>query len=496
MIGASLTLSYAPFEHWWLAIISFSGFFYLLIQTKHKTASTWWFAFGWFGAGISWVHVSIADFGGVPLVFSVLMMAGLCGYLALFPALAVKLLQRCTSVVFWPMILPLLWVLTEWLRSWFLTGFPWLSIGYSQLHSPLGGWLPVIGETGVSGMLVLMTSAVALAIHQKNWRFALMSITIPLISGAILNPIEWTKPSGKQISTAIIQGNIKQELRWAPEQDLPTMQRYLQDTQQYLGHDLIIWPEAAIPKLESLATEYITALDEMTAASNSSLITGIVNYNYESEQVYNSLITLGNKLPGDKQGNYRYFHNNRFDKQHLLPIGEFVPFENVLRRLAPIFDLPMSSFTRGDFQQRNLVANGINIAPAICFEIAFPRQVRANLYAETEVILTVSNDAWFGRSHGPAQHMEIAQVRAKEMGLPLIRSTNNGISAFVDHRGNITDRLTQFERTSMSSMIALVNGTTPYRQFGDLGIWLITLSFAIAGFIVQRQTKHIKNQPR
>ena len=418
------------------------------------------------------------------------MMAALCGYLALFPALAIKLLTRCTTIYFWPMMLPLFWVLAEWLRSWFLSGFPWLSIGYSQIHSPLGGWLPIVGETGVSGLLILMSCSIALAIHHNRWRIAIICALIPMMSGAILNQIEWAKPTGKHISTAMVQGNIKQELRWAPEQDKPTMQIYQQDTQQYLGHDLIVWPEAAIPKLEPLAAEYIGELDQITAQANSSLITGIVNYNYETGQVYNSLITLGSKQRGDKQGHYRYLHNNRFDKHHLLPIGEFVPFEQVLRDLAPIFDLPMSSFTRGDFQQRNLIANGIHIAPALCFEIAFPRQVRANLYDHTQLILTVSNDAWFGHSHGPAQHMEIAQVRAKEMGLPLLRSTNNGISAFVDHRGNISGQLTPFERTSMSQNIALVSGKTPYRQFGDLGIWLITLILAMAGAYAQRKAKH------
>ena len=474
---------------WWLALICFTGFFYLLTQTAHKTTSTWWFAFGWFGAGISWVHVSIADFGGVPLIVSMLMMAILCGYLALFPALAIKLLQKSSAVRFWPLMLPLLWLFTEWLRSWLLTGFPWLSIGYSQLHSPLGGWLPIVGETGVSALLVMFTCAAALAIKQKNWSILTLVIAIPLVSGYVLNQVQWTSPNGTLFKTAMIQGNIKQELRWTPEQDRPTMQAYLQDTQQYWGHDLIVWPEAAIPKLEPLTGEYIALLDEAAANANSALITGIVNYNLENKQAFNSLITVGKKHSDDPDGHYRYFHNNRFDKHHLLPIGEFVPFESMLRHLAPIFDLPMSSFTRGDFQQRNLIANDVHIAPAICFEIAFPRQVRANLYEDTQIILTVSNDAWFGRSHGPAQHMEIAQVRAKEMGLPLIRSTNNGISGFVDHRGNITADIPQFERASISHNIALVDGTTPYRQFGDVWIWFITLTLAIAGFVAQKQNR-------
>ena len=149
----------------------------------------------------------------------------------------------------------------------------------------------------------------------------------------------------------------------------------------------------------------------------------------------------------------------------------------------------MSSFTRGDFQQRNLIANGVAIAPAICFEIAFPRQVRANIDSQTQLLLTVSNDAWFGRSHGPAQHMEIAQVRAKEFGLPLIRSTNNGISAFVDHRGEQVLTLPQFELASASYTIPLVSGKTPYLRFGDFPIWLATSLFGLAALWLRKRNQ-------
>ncbi|MBT0588093.1 apolipoprotein N-acyltransferase [Alteromonas sp. SM 2104] len=489
-LGALLTFSYAPFGLWWWPIVSLTGLFYLLHQpgTVSKTLTAWWFGLGWFGAGISWVHVSLADFGGIPLIASVAMMFLLCSYLALYPALAVYIAHRFFKASHWALVLPLLWVVTEWLRSWVLTGFPWLSVGYSQLHSPLGGWLPVVGETGVSALLILMSSGMAYALHQRHWVSCWLLLIVFPFAGSVLNSVEWSKPNGQTLRTAMVQGNIQQALRWVPEQDAPTMQTYASETTPYLGHDLIVWPEAAIPKLESLALDYLHELDTVTANAGSALITGIVNYNFENEQVFNNLIVVGRKQPGDENGHYRYFHNNRFDKHHLLPIGEFVPFERWLRRLAPIFDLPMSSFTRGDFQQRNLIANGIAIAPAICFEIAFPRQVRANLYNDTQVMLTVSNDAWFGRSHGPAQHMEIAQVRAKEFGLPLIRSTNNGISAFVDHRGEQTLALPQFELASASYTIPLVSGTTPYRRFGDLPIWIVTSLFALSAFLLRKRS--------
>ena len=237
----------------------------------------------------------------------------------------------------------------------------------------------------------------------------------------------------------------------------------------------MIWPEAAIPKLEPLSQAFLFELDDTAAQTNTGLVTGIINYDFDRSEAFNNVIAVGKKKPEDQTGHYRYFHSNRYSKNHLLPIGEVVPFEDWLRPLAPIFDLPMSSFTRGDYVQSNLLVNGANILPAICFEIAFPRLVRANISANTDMVLTVSNDAWFGNSHGPAQHLQIAQMRALEFGLPVIRSTNTGITAFVDAQGHITSMLPQFETGTLTDTVHVGSGITPYRRFGDWPFWIITI---------------------
>ena len=499
LLGGLLTLGYAPFSHWWIVPLALSGFLYVLAQQTQPRPFTLGFAFGlgWFGAGISWVHVSIADFGGMPLIASLGMMALLCAYLALFPAVLFTLLRRYCRVQLWPLALPLLWLVMEWCRSVFLTGFPWLSLGYSQLHGPLSGWFAVVGEIGVSALLVLVCSSAVCWLALKNTtqgqkQTAIGLITLILLAGIFLEQHAWVTPTGKTAKIAMVQGNIQQELRWVPEQDLPTMRKYQNMTAEHWDADVVIWPEAAIPKLEPLAIEYLQTLDQQAIAHNSALITGIVNYNFETREAYNNLLAIGLKQRQDEQtqdltvprGQYYYPHGNRYAKHHLLPIGEFIPFEDWLRKVAPIFDLPMSSFSRGDYQQANLQANGYYFAPAICFEIAFPKQIAANLYDRTDFIITVSNDAWFGHSHGPAQHLEIAQVRAKEFGLPVLRATNNGITAFIDPNGHIQSRLAQFEAAVLSDDIALVEGKTPYRLLGNWPIWLLsTLSFALAVFL-------------
>lgn len=481
LLGASLTLAYAPFSFWPLMPLALTGYLYLLSQSGTEQAFKLGFSFGlgWFGAGISWVHVSIADFGGIPLLASIGLMLLLCSYLALFPAFASKFIKKYFASQFWPLALPFTWLISEGLRAWLLTGFPWLSLGYSQLHSPLFGWFPVIGEFGVSALVVLLAAAFAVWLPRKKYLASGLLATVTLLSGWVLNQYQWSEPKGEPVAIAMVQGNIQQVLRWAPEQNLPTMQKYKAMTEDHWANQVIIWPEAAIPQLEAIAGDYIAEMEKLAVNNQIGMISGIVNYNFETREAYNNLIAFGAKNKGDTQGHYRYQHSNRFAKHHLLPIGEFIPMEDWLRGLAPIFDLPMSSFNRGDYQQANLLANGYHFAPAICFEIAFPTQISANLYADTDFIITVSNDAWFGRSHGPAQHLEIAQARAKEFGLPVLRATNNGITAFIDHRGNIQSRLPQFEAAVLSDQIQRVTGTTPYRYFGNLLAWL----FTAAGFV-------------
>ena len=487
--GASLTLAFAPFGIWPLVIPAFALGIRQVIKLPHRSfLAGWVFGLGWFGSGISWVHVSIADFGGLPLIASIGLMVLLCSYLALFPAVAFKLTARYFPHRLWPLALPFFWVFAEWLRSWLLSGFPWLSLGYSQIDSSLVGWAPIIGETGITALLVIGASLFAVSRTKRHFTGAVLVSLALYISGFIASQHTWVAPK-QQYNVAMAQGNIAQSLRWVPEQDAPTMNRYLSLTEPLWDNDLIIWPEAAVPKLEPLALDYLTQVNARAFAENTALITGIVNYNWETDEAWNNLIVLGKRTPDSTTPDYQYFHNNRFAKHHLLPIGEFVPFEDWLRPLAPLFDLPMSSFARGDFQQANLVANGIHLAPAICFEIAFPRQVAANIYNATDMIITVSNDAWFGHSHGPAQHLDIARMRAVEFGRPVVRATNNGITAFINHKGNITARLPQFEAASLTAPVLATSGFTPYYLIQDIGVWVLVLVFFFIAIWLRRRTK-------
>lgn len=462
----------------------------LALQKDHILSASWFFGLGFFGAGISWVHVSIATFGGVHLIVSIFLMLLLCGYLASYIALFAFLLKRFFPISLWPLAAPAIWLLTEWLRAHMLSGFPWLSIGYSQTNSIFSAYYPIIGEIGLSAIIVFIAAVLTSAGVLRNKKAYLVSLSVVLVLsvGAVtLKKWPWTSATGEQYSVAMVQGNIEQSMRWRPELDRPTMEKYLALTEPVWGSDLIIWPEAAIPRLEPLALEFIANTDAKAFENKSALLTGIVNYNYETDRAFNSMLGLGMFSPNQDEAQYRYGHDNRFSKHHLLPIGEFVPFETILRPLAPIFDLPMSSFTRGDFVQDNLRAKGLHLLPAICFEIAFPLQIAANLTQETDAIVTVSNDAWFGDSHGPHQHLQIARVRAMEFALPVLRATNTGITAAYDHQGKLIDKLPQFTEGVLQFEIATVNGSTPYAKFGNLPILVICSLGMLFALFIRRQ---------
>jgi len=485
--GFFLVFAYAPFSYWWLALFlpAITLQQIKLASPKQAAKRMMLFAFGWFASGISWVHVSIDQFGGLPLSISLLLMLMLCFYLALFPTLAAYLTAKFSQnkqLNLW--LLPSFWLFGEYLRSVVLTGFPWLSLGYSQIDSPLATFAPVIGEVGITAVILVINIILLTLVNYFADKKKSVSSKELLATGLVffsllvayftLQRITWITPTKEVSTVALVQGNIEQSIKWQPSQEWPTMLKYLDLSRVNYDADIIIWPESAIPAMEPAVQDYLSTVNSSALLNESAIITGLINYNFESKDYFNALVVLGKKNDTDKQG-YSYNHRNRYYKNHLLPIGEFVPFQEWLRPLAPFFNLPMSSFSRGNYVQPNLIANNLAILPLICFEIAFPHQLAANMTPNTNLLLTVSNDAWFGSSHGPHQHFEIARMRALEFGRPLLRSTNNGVTGLVDHLGNITAIAPQFEELVLKSEVALVVGNTPYSQWPRLILWLMMI---------------------
>lgn len=482
-VGASTTLSFAPFQIWPLALIS--PFLLLLLINKQSAKFAallcYLWTLGFFGTGISWVHVSIDTFGGMPKAVSLFLMLLLVSYLSIYTALFGYLLNKFKLNKTWfgaSLAVPALWFASEWLRSWVMTGFPWLLLGYSQIDAPLSGLAPIGGVQLVSFAIISIVSTATFAISNQHWKH--LWVPVAIFSVAWLSSlVTWVTPDADRTQTvALVQGNVQQELKWQPSNRWPTLMMYMDHTSANWDADLIIWPEAAIPAFEGEVGSFMSSLDATARMNHSAVITGVLTRNSQGEY-YNSVTALG----VTPYGQYNYQQQPRYHKHHLLPFGEFVPLENWLRPLAPFFNLPMSSFNRGDYVQDNIVANGVQLVMALCYEIIFNQQLRDNFTNETDYILTLSNDAWFGDSIGPLQHMAIARMRALEFGVPVIRATNNGVTAVTDYQGKITAQLPQFTEAVLRAEVTPTNGKTPYVQFGGLPLKIAVFCILLLSFL-------------
>ncbi len=485
--GALGVLAFSPFDYWPLALVSLFGLYAVTQNLGPALAAKRGFlwAMGLYLPGLWWIHNSMTLFGGIPLAVAFLLVALLAAYLSLYTAAAIWLAQRLLPSPRWRalLVLPALLVLADWLRGWVLTGFPWLWFGYSQLEGPLAGLAPVLGVQGISWLLTFSAAALWLLLRrQSTWWPGLAAL---LLWGAAFGAgfIQWVTPT-QSSRFALVQGNIEQSLKWIPGQLELSLERYIGLTLPERDADVVIWPESALPASEQRLAPWLDQVDQLMRERGQSLITGTVS-RPDDESVYNAVISLGlNAAP------YQSGHSNRYYKQQLVPIGEFVPFGSLLRPLAPFFDLPMSSFSRGEADQPDLNAGGRHLSVAICYEVAFPGLVRDNMKPDTDYLLTLSNDTWFGQSIGPWQHQQIARMRALELGRPLIRATNNGVTLATDEKGRITASLPQFEAGVLRTEVTGMTGLTPYARFGStpLLIWLL-LSATLAITLGRRQYK-------
>jgi apolipoprotein N-acyltransferase len=463
--GTLITLSLAPFDYWPLGILSLIALHGLLDNlSPHQAAwRGWWYGVGLFGSGISWIYVSIHDYGAA----SGPLAGGLTGSFAL----ALALMHAGLGYGYARWIRPLRggrtagfaawWVLWEWVRLWLLTGFPWLYVGYAHLDTPLAGWAPVVGIYGLGFIVALTAAALATAHHWRRTLPALLASLICWAGGAGLQRIDWTQPDGRPRQVALVQANIPQQLKWDREQYEATLHLYRNmSAPLWERAHIVIWPEAAITNFYDNARDFLDDQADVARQRGSSLITGIPTLLRGADSDGDGdETTMRNSAAVLADGRTDFYH-----KRHLVPFGEYVPLESQLRGLIQFFDLPMSDFRAGPDRQPPLTAADVKFATSICYEVVYPDIARAG--ADSTALLTLSNDAWFGRSIGPLQHLQMAQMRALENGRPMIRATGNGVTALVDAKGRITARIPQFERAVLLGSFQPMTGETPFMRFG------------------------------
>lgn len=461
LAGVLVTLSLAPFGIWPAGIASCALYAYLLCTCSHRQAlwRGWLFGLGLFGSGASWVYVSIHLYGDAPVILAVALTALFCAGLALLHSLFAWCYVRYVRALPGGMLLgfAVLWVLFEWLRSWLLTGFPWLYLGYAHVDTWIAGWAPIVGVYGLSFICAVTGSCVFLAWRSRQTitcaTYTVIVATL-WIGGGVLKPIQWVANASEHpLTVAIYQPNIAQQHKWDRDWYQPILEQMREASRPLLGHDLLVWPEAAIPNFYQNARSFLDPIQEQARLSGTTLITGIPFRQPGQQRYHNSIVALGNG-----EGVYH--------KQQLVPFGEYVPLEAQLRGLIAFFDLPMSAFTAGPSEQQPLRANGYRVAPLICYEVVYPDLVASGA-RKADLLITISNDSWFGNSIGPLQHLQMAQMRALENGRYMIRGTNNGVSAIIDHRGHITARTEQFVEDTLSGEVEVMLGSTPFSSFGS-----------------------------
>ncbi|MFC0337564.1 Apolipoprotein N-acyltransferase [Kushneria avicenniae] len=463
--GCLSTLSFAPFHLWWLGPLAVA----LMYLNHHRLGTAqamlhgWLFGIALFGTGTSWVYVSIHDYGYTSVSLAIVLTGLFVAVLALFPAICLGLYRYFTSPRLAFLSFAGIWVLAEAFRSWAFTGFPWLLLGSAQVDSPIAVWAP-IGGVYLLSLIVALTGTMLVEFFRRRW-WAVVPIAMIWLA-TLAMPVQWTHQSADPLRFALIQGNLPQLEKWSPEGQRNALEIYARMTRQLpMNVDIVVWPETALPMFASQARSYLDRL-QASLPNGTALLTGIVQEDRD-EHYYNAVIGIG-----AVQGEYR--------KSHLVPFGEYLPLNVMLRDVIDFFDLPMSNFSAGAGSQPPIFTHDVAIGNAICYEIVYPDLV-AERARDAKVLLTVSNDTWFGRSIGPLQHLQMARLRALENGRYVVRATNNGVTAIIDDQGNLRERSPQFETTSIIGEVIPMTGLTPFSRVGSWPAWLLAALMVLPG---------------
>ena len=479
--GAALPLAFAPFG---LMPVAFASLAVLFLAwrgcrtPRRAFLLGWLFGIGSFGVGVSWVYESFA-FANVAGPLAFVLTVGLVAGLALYPAVLGWVVGRIApggDAARLLAVYPAAWTLWEWLRGWAFTGFPWLQVGYAQVDGLASGWLPVLGVHGVGALVAYVAGALAFVLVRRDGRaVALLGAAAALWGAGVgLAGVDWVRPAGGPKKVAIVQGNVAQDQKWRPEMRGPTLERYAALTRVHFGADLVVWPESAIPAFFDTQSEFTQGLQRNAVARGSAVVTGVPVRDGPAGTYLNAVAMLGPE-PGF------YF------KRRLVPFGEYMPFAFVLRPVAEALGIRMADFSPGPRDQEPMRLGHHVLGVSICYEIAFGNAVRLDL-PEAALLVTVSNDAWFGDSIGPHQHLEIARVRAAETGRWLVRATNTGLSGVVSPSGEVVARLPQFEIAADAFEVVPMRGATPYVRFGDAPALVALALWLVAGLVRPRWT--------
>jgi apolipoprotein N-acyltransferase len=474
-VGAAVSLAFAPFNFWPLAILCFAFLFLAWEEATPRQAAKRGFLFtgGTYLAGTYWLYNSIHTIGHAPVWLTVFVMLALVAIMAAYMAGVGYALKRwipAQGAIRWLLVLPAAIVLLEWFRGWFLSGFPWLALGYTQTDTWLAGFAPVGGVYTVSLVVTLCAGAVtALVLGTKRTRIAAAAtIAVIWMVGFALHDRQWTQPVGKPLSVAIVQGAVPQSMKWEEEQRDKTIALYRGLTQQHLGAKLIIWPEAALPGLSHELTHVLSEAWTAAHAAGSALVLGQVRYDFDEKVYFNAVLAL------DKEPQW-------YAKRRLVPLSEyFPPVPQWVSDWLQGMELPYSGFKAGVDNPDPLDAAGQKLAVTICYEDAYASE-QLNILKTATLLVNVTNDAWFGDSTAAHQHLQISRMRALEAGRQLLRAANDGISAIIAANGTIENTFPRFKPGVLTGEVQPRVGLTPYARVGNWPVIILSFLLLAAG---------------
>jgi apolipoprotein N-acyltransferase len=473
--GASLAAAFAPAGLVPLAVLC-PAILFLLWDGATPRAAAWrgfLFTGGTFLAGTYWLYHSIHLVGQAPLGIALFLMLGLVAIMGSYTAALGYAVSRWgppPGAVRWLLLLPAAWILVEWFRGWFLSGFPWLALGYSQLGTPLRGLAPVAGVYGASfGTALLAGALVTVLAGKRAARVVAVAASVAVVALAVLlGRVEWTEPRGTRVSVALVQGAVPQAMKWAPGQRERTIDLYWALTVPHFGADIVVWPEAALPALERDIRGFLDALHATARSRGTDLVMGLLRRDASTGDYYNAMAAFA----ATEQWYY---------KRRLVPFGEFFPVPAAVRDWLRLMNLPYSDFASGAQDQQPLAVAGETLAPTICYEDAYAAEQLA-LARRSTLLVNVTNDAWFGDSTAPHQHLDISRMRSLETGRPMLRATNDGVTALIAHDGTLLGQLPQFEPGVLTGTVEPRTGLTPYARTGNVPVLGLAFLAVAAGF--------------
>jgi apolipoprotein N-acyltransferase len=483
----------------------------------------WLFALAHFVVGVYWLTISMHTYGLMPLPLALIALTALSAFLALFVSLAAWLARTLTphmqrgamqtpvTLVTAAALWAATWTLGEWLRGTLFTGFPWLNSGYAHVDSWFAGWAPVLGIYGVTFIAAFTAAALAALIqtaqhtraHQPKTALVGLIVLMVASAGWGLKQHAWTTNSGQPLVVRLVQGNVEQDIKFTPTHIQQTIATHLRlaATPTQLGTpspQLVLLPETALAVFQhQLSPTVWNAWRALAAEQQSTLMMGAALFDRATGTYTNSVIGIDHTTPLEALTSG---HNAmRYDKHHLVPFGEFVPWG--FRWFVDLLAIPMGDFNRGSAQQRPFAVGGQYIAPNICYEDVFGEELLSALQSDSlapvqtgipptgaTILANFSNLGWFGDSWALRQHWQMARMRALETSRPMLRATNTGMTGVIDPQGRTLASLPPHRAAVLDTSVQGQRGLTPYSSVGNLPVLLLTGFVLLIGFY--RRNKH------